>query len=111
MLNQRKNTVIQLIILISVVIGSLIVFYHLGPGHSSVMPVESQPLASEINYHDLDPAMKEMVNHLFSKAIANGVNSLALSLNSQVHLAPFLAPHAPLGPICQIYSAYITHAR
>lgn len=110
MLKPKNKTAILLTALSIFVIG-VVIFYYLAPNLSSVKPVASQPLEEEINYEDLEPAMKALVNYLFNKAIADSANSAALSLNSQVHLAPFLAPHVSLGPICQIYLSYITHAR
>jgi len=111
MLKLSNKTGFLLIALSILVICGLVVFYYLAPDRSSVMPVASQALEQETNYDDLDPAMKELAKHLIGKAIANIINSSALSLTLQAHLAPFLAPHAPLGPICQIYLSYIVYAR
>lgn len=111
MLKPNNKTVFLHTTLSIFLIGVVVFIYYLAPNLSSVKPLASQPLEEEINYEDLEPAMKALVNLLFNKAIADSVYMVALSLNSQVHLAPFLAPHASLGPVCQIYLSYITHAR
>ncbi len=111
MFKSKDKIGFRIITLGFLVIGALVALFLLAPNRASVMPVESQPLALDTHYDDFDPAMKKWRNHLTSKAVANIVNTSVLSINAQAHLAPFMVPLAPLGPICQIYSSYITHAR